>query len=116
MSVKVELCPTSGATNNPPPLEVLESLTGRRLSNNFFFEGGGAQWSNSGGQAVITSWEISVGSLRTFKGARGQPGVKCGPKGANELPGPRGFQISVTLGVLLTFLKSGDFSGHLKAA
>ena len=26
----------------------------------------------------------------------------------------RGFQIGVTLDALLTFLKSGDFSGHLK--
>ena len=33
---------------------------------------------------------------------------------AKELPGPRGLQIGVTLDVLLTFLKSGDVSGHLK--
>ena len=34
--------------------------------------------------------------------------------GKNELPWSRGFQIGVTLGALLTFLKSGDFRGHLK--
>ena len=33
---------------------------------------------------------------------------------AIELPLSRGFQIGVTLDALLTFLKSGDFSGHLK--
>ena len=33
---------------------------------------------------------------------------------ANELPGTRGFQIGVTLDALLTFLKLGDFRGHLK--
>ena len=33
---------------------------------------------------------------------------------ANELPSSRGFQIVVTLHALLTFLKSGDFSGQLK--
>ena len=32
---------------------------------------------------------------------------------ANELPWFIGFQIGVTLDVLLTFLKSGDFGGHL---
>ena len=33
---------------------------------------------------------------------------------SNDLPGPRGFKIGVTLDALLTFLKSGDFSGLLK--
>ena len=32
---------------------------------------------------------------------------------ANELPGPRGFQIGVTLDALQTFLKSGGLRGHL---
>jgi hypothetical protein len=35
-------------------------------------------------------------------------------RGANELPGSRGFQIGVTLDALLTFLKLGDFRGQLK--
>ena len=33
---------------------------------------------------------------------------------ANDLPWPRGFQIGVTLEALLSFVKSGDFSAHLK--
>ena len=34
--------------------------------------------------------------------------------GANELPWSRGFQISVTLDDLMTFLKSGGLGGTLK--
>ena len=35
-------------------------------------------------------------------------------RGANDILKPRGLQIGVTLDVLLTFLKSGGFRGHLK--
>ena len=35
-------------------------------------------------------------------------------RGVNELPWPIAFQIGVTHNELLTFLKSGDFRGHLK--
>ena len=45
-----------------------------------------SQWSNSGGQAVIISSGVSVGTLQRFKGARGKPGVKCGPKGCQRSP------------------------------
>ena len=37
-------------------------------------------------------------------------------RGANELPYRRGFQIGVTLDVLLKFLESGDLRGPLKEA
>ena len=37
-------------------------------------------------------------------------------RGANELSWPRGFQIDVSLDVLATFIKSGDFRGPLKEA
>ena len=79
---------------------LLTKLIVTKLSSQFFSSWGRAQWRNSRGQAVITSWDISVGTFRRFKGPGGNQVSNVVLRGAKELPWPRRFQICVTLDAL----------------